>query len=330
VERFLASGRLSRGKTANETGISESGTIVLELARQAGDEIAAPPGGTRLDASAALRETLARVCAGNPYVKIQHGPPEGWLGAAALVADGAPHLDRLLAQVGAEAETERSDVMASFFFGGYGWLLASIGVGCFLVDRRVPSLAAEDVAFRFEKTGHAAEAALFSNRLTVLPDDPTVGDPAVTVVPNVPTLRAALRRVPEAHLAPVVAAVRARAPLGTRALWLSVADDIAGSVVEHGKGEDQPVAALREEIAALVGAAGAAWRGRTGVIEIEADGRREAFMARASCCLNDKLAASAHCVTCPLVPAEERYRRLQAYMAEQEHGAVPDAAGAAN
>lgn len=267
----------------------------------------------------ALRATLDRVAARNEYVKVRHGrPPEpGWLEASALTDDGSPHLGRLLAAVGAAYETPKRDVMASFFVGGYGWQLAAVAVGAYLVDRRVPSLAPAAVLVRVDDKGNAEEIALLSDRFTSLPDDPAAGDPDVATVPDGAALRAVLRRELESHLAPLIDAVRARAPLGKRAMWLSVADDIAWNVIHHAKDSASPDRA-RAEAAALTSDPEAPWRGRTGVLEVEGQGRRECFVARASCCLSYKLPAGEKCASCPLQPAEERLRRLRDRLVEQQ------------
>lgn len=269
-------------------------------------------------ATHALPETLGRIQASNDYLAVRSDRPHGlgWLAAEDLLEPAAGQIDHLLAHVGLSAGTPRREAMANFFFSGYSWLLTAVVVGAFLLDRRVPALDPAAVMVRFDEGGYPVEMAVLSGHFTTLPDDPAAGDPAVTIVPDRASLGLVVGREIEGHLAPVVAVVRARAPLGTRALWLSVADSIAWSVVHHLKG-----VASRDEVAVQVAALthGAAfpWRGRTGVVEIEARGRRELFVERASCCLNCKLPSAEHCRTCPLIPVGERERRLQAYLAEQ-------------
>lgn len=265
----------------------------------------------------ALAETLHRLRERTPYLGVRLGQPEGpgWLRATDLTADDSPHLPRLMAGIGAAHGTARRDVPASFFFHGYSWLLAAVGVGAYLTDRRVPWLAPAAVMVRFGDEGHAAELALLADRFTVLPTDPAAGHPAATVVADEDGLRDAMRAEIEAHLAPLVDAVRAQAPLGRRALWLAAADNCAWSVVHHAAG-DADGAGCRAEVAALTQAARSPLRGRTRVLEVAWNERRERFVARGSCCLSYKLAEGAHCANCPLLPPEEQERRLRADLAE--------------
>lgn len=276
--------------------------------------VAAPP----VAAGVALRSTLERLAAGDEYLRVRFGAPvdEGWSRANELTAADSPHLDRLFGQVGAAHATAKRDVMASFCFGSIGWLVAAVAVGAYLVDRRVPTLAPESVLFRFNEQGMATEATLLSDRFAALPNDPAAGDPAATIVPGEGELRAVLRGELAGHLAPLVDAVRARAPLGTRALWLAVADDVAWAAIQHTK-EGGNLDRTRATVLALIDDRAAPWRGRTGVIEVAWREKRECFVERAACCLSYKLPTAEKCTTCPLRPAEERFSRLQTYLAEQ-------------
>jgi len=215
---------------------------------------AAPP----VAAGVALGETLAPVAARNEYLKVRHGRPavSSWLSASALGAAGSPHPDRLLAQVGAAYETPRRDVMASCLLGSYGWQVVSLAVGAYLGDRRLPSLAPENVLARFDDKGNAEELALLSDRFTAFAADPAPGAPGAATVEDRDALCAVLLAEIEGHLAPLIDVLRARAPLGKRAMWLSVADDIAWNVIHHGKDALDPVS-IETEVAALTQAPGA-------------------------------------------------------------------------
>ena len=275
------------------------------------------PQACHLESTLALRDTLERVRARNEYLQAHVGDPWGeeWFSGADLIASDSSLIARCMARLGAAYETEHRDVMASFFFGGYRWSIVSIIVGAFLETRRVLSLCHDRLWLRCHDSGHPKTVALGSTSLTVLPDDPLAGRPAVAVVTTLDALRQALLGEIEDHFAPVVAAVRARAPLGARALWLSVADNIAWCVIHHAKGMSGGGADT--EVSALVDVPGVPWRGRTSVLDLEHDGRRESFVARASCCLSYKLPSGEMCAACPLRPPSDRLERLRAHMAEQ-------------
>lgn len=260
-----------------------------------------------------LAATMRRVAVSNPFVHVRLGRPEAadWLPASDLVLPDAPHLNHLLAAVKGAWSTNRRDVPASFFVHGYSWLLAAVGVGAYLVDRRVPMLDTASTLFRFDTTGKAAGMALLRDQCLVLPNDPAADDPAATVVVDADQLRGALRAMIETHLAPLIAAVRSRSSLGTRAMWLLAADNIAWTVVHHAEAAREQVS-CGAEVAAFTQAVGSPLRGRTAVVEVRRGDQRGRFVARGSCCLAYKLEGGAHCDACPLLPAEERRVRLEA------------------
>jgi hypothetical protein len=122
----------------------------------------------------ALRETVDRLRARHGYLTVHQGQPsaQDWLPATALTGADSPHIGRLMARIGAAENTPRRDVLASFFFGTFCWLLGVIGVGAYVLDRRVPSLAPEAVLAGFDADGFATGFALLTDRLTALPADP--------------------------------------------------------------------------------------------------------------------------------------------------------------
>jgi len=263
-----------------------------------------------------LAETLRRLRERIPFLDIRLGRPGGpdWLSPAELTDPASPHLERLLAAIAAARGTDRRDVPASFFVHGYSWLLAAAGVGAYLLDRRLPSLDQPSVLVRFSPEGQPAALALLADRFLALPDDPAAAQTGATTVPDTAALRDALRAALAEHLAPLIAAVRPKAALGPRAMWLLAADNLAWTVVHHA-GPEPDGAWSHAEVAALTQAVDSPFRGRTRVVEVERGGRRGRFVARGSCCLNDKLPGQTRCATCPLLSDRERQTRLEETLA---------------
>lgn len=263
-----------------------------------------------------LAQTLERVGELNEYLNVRLGAPsgEGWVPASELAYEDSPHLDPFLERVGAEHETEDRSVMASFFFGYYNWQVAAPAIISYLTESRVPDVSATNLALHVNEAGRVDDLAVLEEKFAALPDDPASKRPGATVVDDGDALRRYfLDRLIEGHLAPLVELLRTRTPLGRRALWAAVADRCASTVIwltrQLGKEDLCP-----GEVEALVGEP--PLEGKTGVMYVEHAGRTEMFLRRGSCCFYYKLARE-HCATCPLLPLEERERRLREHLARQ-------------
>jgi hypothetical protein len=100
--------------------------------------------------AAPLATTLAQVSAltlDSPAVEVGDLAP-GWFRAADLLRPDTPYLDEGLARSVARYLGAERRVAGAFFIGYYVWYLAAAAIACYLAERRVPDLAAENVALR--------------------------------------------------------------------------------------------------------------------------------------------------------------------------------------
>jgi hypothetical protein len=265
------------------------------------------------DLDPSLAGTLGRAGALLRWHDLQAGRPDGdgWVACT----DVLPVLDGWLADVAASCQAP-PETAASYWLGWYADGVAAAAIPTFVAERRVPDLAPANLSLHRDD-GHWVDAsAVHGPALTVLPDDPAAGHPAATVVADVDALRRHLSAALLTHLAPVVEAVRQRVRLGLRVRWGLVADSIAGTFLEVGRGlGDQRAAAAEAD--AFLAVAAPTLRARPTWVPLEHRGTCHVFLRRSACCLAYKTPDSGYCTSCPSTPAEEREQRLRAWLDEE-------------
>lgn len=275
-----------------------------------------------------LAATFSRVSALNEHFAVELGSLEnGWFRASDLAGPDSPHLEEgLTRSVSHYPEAERR-VAGSFFIGHYAWYLTAAAIGCYLAERRVPDLAAENIALRYstftwEEGGESGEAEridvrFLSGRLAVLPTDPAADCPEALILPDEDTLRNWLRLRLEEHLTPLIELVHRRTHLGKRAQWALVADACAGLFLYAGQALENEAGGCAEGLAFVRSPGSSQYNRQTNYVTLEYQGRCETFRTRGSCCLYYRVGAGEKCTTCVLHPEAERNQRLLDYMARK-------------
>jgi ferric iron reductase protein FhuF len=254
-----------------------------------------------------LAATIARVSTLDQYLAAALGRPEGdgWIEGTEI----GLHLGECLRRIGIRCRTVKRRVQAALFMCDYSWRLAAPAVATYLAERRVPDLGPGNVAVRFDGKGVAEPPSFLTAVFAGLPNDSAAG----IRCHDDEALRSWLRQRLQEHLAVAISALRKLAPLGPRAQWALAADACASSFLYAGKklGDQE---SARREAEAFLAAGGSPLRTRSSFFTLEHAGRKEIFHARASCCLSYKLPEHRYCTTCPLIPREERDRRLREWM----------------
>jgi hypothetical protein len=248
-----------------------------------------------------IQATLERAGARFAHLGVRFGPaPSGWRRASEIVHD--PQAVRvLLEQVCDFYHIADRQVAASFLVLGYFWYPLAGAMACYLLERRLPDLAPAAVAI------DVRGAAFTSPRCWALPDDPDAGHPDVSVMPVAAALRAQLVGQLEEHAAPLFTTLRSVAPYGVTAMRANYADRLASALLWLAEELGNPDLARREVPAFVALLPGTP---RTGLLEVEQDGRHGVFLRRAGCCLNYRLLGQVKCDTCPLWPLAERVALL--------------------
>jgi hypothetical protein len=249
----------------------------------------------------------------------------GWFRADTLLREGSPELRDGLARQAARYPGMERRTAGAFFVNRYAWDVFAGAAGAYLAERRVPDLAPENLALRFQsssweedgETGvsERIDVCFMSGRCAVLPDDPAAGLPEVTVLPDAPALREWLRAGLEAHTALLVECVQAATRFGRRAQWSLVADAVAGVFLNTGKLLGDPAHAQAEGLALVRAPSSPLYNPLTGYFTLECAGHADTFRARGGCCRYYTVDDGEKCTLCVLRPAEERDRILRDYMA---------------
>jgi ferric iron reductase protein FhuF len=268
-----------------------------------------------LPATQPLLSTLYRLTTLFSDAPIRIGVPDepGWVPAAEFFAPGADHPRAMLAAVAAAYQTPHRDLPASFLFHRYNWMVACVTIGAYLIDHRLPDLAPANVALHIDDQGQGDRIALRSGRFWTTTADAAADHSDALIDPAADIDLTRVRRELERHFEPVIDVIRANAPFGKRAMWLSLADNVAWCLLEFGRRLDRP-GDRGAEIDELLQAPGSRLRGGTRLISIEARGSTHEFVGRGSCCLSYKLPETEPCATCPLLKPRQQSERLRRYV----------------
>lgn len=268
-----------------------------------------------------LAATLGRVSALDPYLDGGVGRDRrdaaGWVTPAQLCADDGAGIERLLGAIGAHWQTGERRIQAAFLIGEYAWYVLAPVLGAYLVERRVPALQPDNVAVWLEPGDVPGRLGLRTRRFTALPLDPLAGDANVTLVGDEAALRDVLHDEIVAHMAPLVAAVRRRTPLGVKAQWLEVADRTASAVHYVGELTGDEERGVREAEALVHRPASPLNSPRSRFVTYEHRGVRRTVKLRGACCLSYRLPDHGYCMTCPLIDEPERAQRVRAWIADE-------------
>lgn len=269
---------------------------------------------------APLTATIARVSALDALLAAQvlPAPAEDWRRVSDLLDAAAPTgwFDAVIGQIMARYSVRERRTAAMFFLGSYAWYVTASAIASYLTDRRVPSIALDDVAVRFDVDGDEPQikVALLNPGFAALPDDPAAGMATVTICATLHDLRERLRKQIEDHMLAAIAFLARHVRLGQRGQWNMVADTCAEVCLWIGQQMGEQERACAEGLA-LIKMAGSPMRpSPTQYLTLAVGERCETFRMRGSCCLYYKTPTAKNCNTCPLLSEAERVQRLRMWM----------------
>lgn len=237
-------------------------------------------------------------------------PLESWALATELADRPSLRLERSLRRIGVSSGTADRLVMTSRFFSSYVWQLAAAALACYLLDRRVPDVSAENVAVHIADDGRVDEVRFLGGGFAALADDPLADRRDAAIVADQAALREWLvRRLTTGHLEELILALQGQNGLGTRALWAAVEDRCLGALLWLARSLDCLDVAERE--AALLSAT-PPFVGSSSIVVTETEQGRQLTLKRGFCCLTYRLDGRDRCSTCPLRTAGAGERRLPA------------------
>lgn len=246
-----------------------------------------------------ISETMQRAADRIAYFSASVGdPPDGWLIAADVVSN-PDAVNQMLDQVLGFYQIDDRQIAAAFLILGYFWSPMLAALACYTLDRRIPELSPDSIAFDLRGGVRFA-----TQRFYALPDDDAADHPDCEILPDRDALRGHLvRRFNDEHAEPLFATLRSVAPYGINGMRANYIDRLVSALVWIAESlEDNQIA--REEVPAFVSRMNP--KSRAGLIELIHDGQPGVFQQRSGCCLNYRIPGNEKCDTCSLRPIEER------------------------
>lgn len=265
-----------------------------------------------------LEQTYARVREGNPYLQVLIGPQPDreTIALATFLAADALARGTHFAAMAAQYKTDDAEVLVRSYLGSFVWLLASITVGPYFVDRRIPVLELETLQVAISASGAPEAIILPDQRFWCLPDDPAADHADAVPITDHETLSALLRDNLVQFCGSLIAILRPRARIGTRALWIAAAESCAGILID-ALPRDTTIAAAEAALQAFVSQPDIPLRARPEVIMLRSGKQQRLALLGSDCCVNFRIPGEEYCSTCPHRPREERIDVLQTWLAEQ-------------
>ncbi|MCX5193654.1 (2Fe-2S)-binding protein [Streptomyces sp. NBC_00249] len=285
-----------------------------------GPAVAAPPPPASAPAGSPVAVSYERLTAAYPGLRIgERGAHEplprgvGWVGADELAAGGEA-LDAHLAWDEAQVLRDygrraRPDVVAGFGLHRYAWLACLLITVPWFLERRVPRLPVDRVAFHRTEGRMSVRVEEFA----CLPGDPAAALPGARVLAGgEEALREEVRAAVSQHLGPLLEGFAPRLRRGRRGLWSMATDEVVDGLWYLATLLGEEERAMRELELLLPGGTapytgGAGFRTLTGP-----GGAPLATRDRAGCCFFYTVRPQDTCTTCPRTCDEERVARLTA------------------
>jgi FhuF-like iron-sulfur protein len=267
---------------------------------------------------APLEQTYARVRDGNPYLQVLIGPQPDreTISLEAFLAADAPERDAHFAAMAEQYKTDDAEVLVRSYLGSFVWLLASMSVGPYFVARRVPVLELETLHVAISAAGSPEAIILPDTRFWCLPEDAAADHADALPVADHQDLGSLLRDKLVQFCGSLISALRPRARIGARALWICAAESCAGILID-ALPRDSTVAAAEVALRTFIGQPGIPLRARPEVIMLRSGEKQRLALLGSDCCVNFRIPGEDYCSTCPHRPREERIDVLQTWLAGQ-------------
>lgn len=228
-------------------------------------------------------------------------PADFWAEASMPVESCLAYQDRL-------ASGMDDKIRAAHLIAFYSHQLCLAAGAIYLADGAVPAVS----GLRFESYVRTGGREVEAGRFHFLIEVPTVGYMAG---------EERERRFHDAfvrHMKPIIALLKRRCGLSSRAQWRLAADGLAGAFLELGRRRDQEAAAI-ERALGIVKREGSPLSSpelHYEKVNAEAHGRAlfRTYRIRSGCCLYYRTEGGGFCDTCVLLEPETRRERLRAHL----------------
>lgn len=224
-----------------------------------------------------------------------------WVEARLLCAPGNTRVHSLVARYAEIRKTDDFLGVAAHFTHIYPRWLVRVGIGGFVLGRRVPDLSAVNTSTMFKDSGKPSKkGAIHRLRFGLLPDDPASAHPDAVVLQDEDALRQWMfARLIDDHLEPLFRELRHGIRISYNVLWGNLAAACAEAVCRlNHRGLSLSLA--QKEVGALLDALKPRLGDRASVYSLEQGGLEALFARRRSCCLKYRLGGKSKCKNCGL------------------------------
>lgn len=305
-----------------------------------------------VDGAQLLAELVEQLDAADEYISVVAGPPsdderDRWVRLADLSADPGV-IDAVLAATTSVCGGER-DAGAAYLAGWVAEMAVAKAYGAMASTGRTWVLDPAQLWMRRHPEGWFDGLAVGEVAVRVPAADAAAGAVGVIESADAEALERGLADDAVALLTPVFAAIRARAPFGTRGMWGTVADSVvAGAAYDAfraGRDEHGHIERARrfvDVLASRLAEVGGATVTRPTTLQIECAARPVEVVQKGTCCLWYKVPESSedgsevdgsqvepepgphYCLSCPLVDDAVQEPKWRTWLeAEYAHLAPP-------
>lgn len=249
-------------------------------------------------------------------VTTHDGVPEGWLRCADVDPSFMADWERRAAESQLRYDgRSHPTAAASYALGWYADISSHIGGMCLLLERRVPRLGRDVLAFRRHPEDHYPHAVAFlDSRFWCLPDDPAATHPDATVAADEAALGAILRAEVRAHADDFLKTYRPGARLPRRDLLGAFFDGLDVGFWRDDMSTGPTLADSLTLAQIVLPGATPEFDDPSSLYVVEdPDGGQHLTRCRVSCCNYYRVSEMGEtCTTCPRTTREERRRRVLA------------------
>jgi hypothetical protein len=158
-----------------------------------------------------------------------HGP--GWMSGTALMKAGEGPFQALLVRIGERLHTADRRTIAASFALRYGWS-AGVAIAPYLLYSCVPTIALDNISFKFNENGSFERAVLHHPEGVMLPHDGVTPHPSVRWLSSPQALFAWLRTSLVHQAQPIVDALNERSHFSVRGIWGMIASAWGSQVIQ--------------------------------------------------------------------------------------------------
>jgi ferric iron reductase protein FhuF len=248
-----------------------------------------------------------------PKWAVDIGQPRGpgWIPGTALMTAREGPFQALLCRIGERLHTADRRTIAASFALRYGWS-AGVAFAPYLLYACVPTIALDNISFKFNEHGSFERAALHHPAGVMLPQDGVAAHPSIRRLSSPQALFAWLRTSLVQQAQPVADALYTWSHFSVRGIW-GMITSAWGSQCVHIFGEIGEQTQGLSWLQHFFAGDDVVSRMQPQFYPVTYQHVTHVYHRGASCCRYYRLRPGHYCASCPLISQEERLQRQRAW-----------------